>query len=593
MARKNFRISGMRTALIAGCAAGALTIGLHDIQGALAASITWNTSDGDWFIAGNWDPAQVPQKSPPVPGDDAYINNGGTAHADSASPDYPAGATAASTNLFIGAFGTGPAAAAGTLDSQGVNVETTLGMQIGVATADAPEAAGELDVSNADVTVGGAMVIGRVLGVTGAPAMADGSVTVDGNVHAGLALVVGSLGGDGSATGSLVVDNGNLTGLGSVGVADNASTGTATGDVDVLIGDLLLRGGSVTVGTTFGPATANGTVNVAGAISLADPMNAVFDPSILIGGALGGTSSGSMTAQSFDSATNSITDLRIGLASNGGDATGALVLQSGDLDTVGSVSVGFMVANAGGQATGTALLGTTNISGADGGRLDVGVADAGGLFNNTGEGHAHGEMVAGSVGGFDSYRVGVILGTQHNDISATGSLTLGDGGLTGVASGSSVLVGASYGLPNNNQIIGDGGIATGSLVATGGAFTQISTFIVGLSQEVGTGLGGFTAENVDFGISRELSIGVANYGDQYDHTGAVAPTGIGTAALSGGTLDLDPVSDPFPAFIQVGVARKLDPNSDPSPVPVHAEGAEPDRRHAHRRRDDARRLCAV
>lgn len=283
---------------------------------AMAVPISWNAGTGDWFVATNWDPAQVPTAA-----DAVTVNNGGTA--ESASTDtalantLAIGSGAAATqsgtvdlggglqaNLAVVGFASGiVSTATGTLM---VGDGMTGLYLVGAAQNSTATAVGSVTVSSGDATLGGqGLAVGRsfsdgasatgsveVLAGTirtgaGAPqfwtiglasqALVQGSVeaaSVDTSSLAVQGLVVGSASGGGTATGVMGFGSGNLDVIDNVeiGTASMATGGTATGTVS-LGGTLAAQGplSQLLVGVASGAnlfgtetATANGTLEAAG-----------------------------------------------------------------------------------------------------------------------------------------------------------------------------------------------------------------------------------------------------------------------------------------------------------------------------------------
>lgn len=202
------RARAFRAALLATTALTACVI-----AAAPAGAADWTGAIGDWFDPANWN------SGVPTSGDDAYINNGGTAEIGADG--------AAASNVWIGQN----AGHSGAVEVTGPDAELTAsgGVYIGHS------GSGRLDIS------GGGVVNGGVGTTIGAASTSDGSVTVD---------------GDGSA-----FNNSGLT-------VGNDGEGT----LDITNGGYVFSTSSI-LGSR---STGNGTVNISGAGSLWESLYSLY-----------------------------------------------------------------------------------------------------------------------------------------------------------------------------------------------------------------------------------------------------------------------------------------------------------------------------
>jgi len=296
---------------------------------AAAILVTWNTGTGNWNVAANWSPAQVP-----ATGDDVVIA------ANGANTTF---AVTVNANASLNTLSVGGGSGTQTLASGGFTLT--------LAAASAVNANGVLTMTNGTLTGLGALTIDGTFNWSGGVMSGAAVTTVNGPFNlSGLTAISGrTLNNNSTAVWTSAANLGVRTGGGSVinnnGTWDSrtddvaivnyyggattfnntgtfkksAGTGTTTlsvpfvntGSVDVQTGTLLLYGGSSTTGfivsgaaatllfgsgtfdlnagTTFsGPGTVlvntNGTVNVNTAISI--PAATTLT---LVAGILGGT----------------------------------------------------------------------------------------------------------------------------------------------------------------------------------------------------------------------------------------------------------------------------------------------------------------
>lgn len=556
-----------------------------------AIDIEWDAGTGDWFEALNWDPPQVPVGfGGGTAGDDAFINNGGTAQANVATA--PPGAAARARTISVGA-GSAAATLSGSLESVGVTVESAFGLSVGTAEGAATGAVGSVDISGADLDSTGTGVRIGVVNAVSSAATADGDVHVSGGGLTSAFFNVGSVQFDpfaatasplAAADGQLEVD-GNVVGGALVGSNVGGAAGTsAIGSLLIHGGDFDPRGGinGITVGRSiapvddsFGAGSAEGQFEqVSGRIALTDPLNGVFAPSVSVGSAFGGTAEGTVITTGLDMAGNAFGDVLVGTASGSGQAIGMFVSGGGDAMLEGDLGVGLTVADGGGTSEGFGDFGPDAVIHAVDGTsaiFSVGNTRSFGLFDNDGLGTADGELHASGAAGFGSYRVGVAEGTiQQAGIEAIGRVFLGQDGLTGNTDGDSTLhIGASLGSPNNNQVIGPGGTAHGEATIDAGSISNMRYVGVGVSDggttTVGTGFGPASGElHMNGGdVSTEsLVVGRALFQQTslVDAPDAM-PSATGLFEMAGGELNVEapPIGSIIStATFQVGVANSFE-----------------------------------
>ncbi len=200
---------------------------------------------GDWFDTGNWSNATVPAS-----GDIATINNGGTAAANAGTA--PGDMIAA--EIIAGVDG-----GSGSVDSMGVDITTSNGILVGLAT---PEnmikntAQGNLTITNAEINTGigfsnnnGIIGVGMASGV----ATANGQLTVtDSNLNPDDGIVVGFAGAGDTAASS--------TGTGSF-IYDGISPAAST---------INLNNGNLRIGDTSNDPPENSVMTATGSASIQD-----------------------------------------------------------------------------------------------------------------------------------------------------------------------------------------------------------------------------------------------------------------------------------------------------------------------------------
>ncbi len=524
---------------------------------AFGAPIAWDALNDDWHTPGNWLPQQVP-----TPVDDALINNGGTANAV-ADVDV--------RTLQVGAADSGGSAVSGFVTSVLSALRSVFDTRVGVAGGDVPSANGHITVAGGPLSAN-AMTVGGVTAPIAAGSAGTGTVTVTGGpLTAAAGLVVGSVAGGVSATadGAVNVSGGDVTATPRIGVAFGSDAATrATGAVTVAGGDLHLSGGTFEVGRNVGgESSAEGRLDVSGTITSNGAINGIFPPNLTIGLADSGQALGRVTAGAIDTSANPVGNVVVGRATGNvttaATATGELTLGSGTLRSNGSIDIGTTLANGARLATGVAKLSGVQVKG-DGGNFTVGHALAAGLTGNVGTGSASGDATVAGVGGFATYRIGVVQGTILNDVSANGTLAAGSGGIAGTGVNSTLQIGVSEGLPNNGQIIGTGARATGQ-ASSQGDVTGFSSITVGGADQVGNASGQITTSGARVATTGNLDIGVARSSTAATTTPGSDPTAVGTVLMTGGILEAGNA-------ITIGRAVVTDSSAATAVDTVRAEG---------------------
>jgi hypothetical protein len=595
-----------KSAVCACCLAGVLLLLSSPVY---AVSLYWDAASGDWFSPSNWNPAQVPQPAGGgYSGDDAFINNSGTAAADSATA--PVGGIVSGHSIFVGGGDAG-GSLSGSLTSSGVNIDAQFSLFSGFANAGTTNASGTISVTGADIFSGQSMNIGAISSSTSI-ASADGNIAViGGDVTALFSLNIGSF--HANTTDPAIVSDGSATGI--VDVTGNvtawivagrnfggSSASSANGTLNVRDGDLTLRSRGISVGETSGgvgsvEGSANGLVVVDnGAISLSQSTSAT---SLYAGYAVGNTNAGITSGVIRTSAMRmdggSFDDFIVGFASADGTASGSFASESGDVAIRGDFAVGQTYAlNAGVPgATGIADFGTGSIIGVDdaAGLFSIGNTRTYGLFND-GLGTAIGDVSANGISGFGAYKIGVTEGTIHNTGNrAQGILRIGESGIRGIVDTntgrpeSDLFIGATLATPNNGEIFGPGSEAAGSVVVDGGSIVDMRYVGIGVSAapagQSGSGngfaTGSLTITNGN-AMAEAMLVGFAHL-DNSTLVAAVDAASAATGAfnMTGGTLTLQAPaigSITNTAALQVGVASSYEPGSTPSgnSNPVNATG---------------------
>lgn len=495
-----------------------------------AATLNWlNPAEGDWFEGKNWTDDAVP-----TAGDDAAVNNGGTAEA--AGPVTPTAG-----RLAVGA---GAGNVSGTVTTgNGTDLALGLGfrnLNVGVAGAADADARGTVSVGGSITGIVPATAIGEFgIGLAnGDNAQAEGTVSVAGDMTA----IFGSVGflGEGSnqtATGALTV-GGSLIGLRSVGVSLLAENGSVDGAVTVTGGDLTPSDNFFVVGQALRPGSvASGSVDVqTGHIRTTASQWSIGTAT------QGGKAAGSVSAAGVDATGAALFGLSVGTAGDG-SADGMLALGAGELRVGGSAFIGTASVTAGATARGDVTLDGALVAQGVGHLLAVGQAN--GQVFQSGPGTATGALSAEGASGFRFVLVGVANGSEGLGLEATGALTVGMGGLTNtVDPGGTLQIGLARALAVNNQVKGPGPVAEGSATVTG-AVEGYNPVIVGRVENGGTATGtlvldggSLTATILDIGSVQRPNESVAM-------TGAVTASAKGRVEVTDGEIVL---SNPDPSF---------------------------------------------
>jgi hypothetical protein len=466
---------------------------------ASAAPVLWVGGTGDWFIAGNWD-VGVPSSS-----DDATINNVGTAQVNGVGP--------VARSLAVGAGATG--SVSGRIESTGADLGLLLGLRIGVAQQAGVNASGSASLAGGSLlglsggTATGStseLSVGRA---SGAGAVGFGSVEVGADALAFIVSVGTLSSGDGTQANGTLVVGGQLRGLNDVGVAvGNASAtapSTATGNVTVQTGDLVLTPFiTFGVGRSFNNASASGSVAVtAGTIRTegagALPWN--------VGVAFGGSAQGAVSATGIDTTAGAAAGLSIGTAFQGGTASGLMNLGTGTLDAAGNVYVGTADPVSGGQGTGTLQLGSALAAQGDGRSLQVGAAASNSILG-IGNAQADGTLTASAVTGFRDVLIGTVVLNRGTNVTAGGRAIVGTGGIVNANDpGGALGVGLSDLALNNLSAIGPGARADG-YASVGGDISGYSRVDIGRVTGSGEATGRLELANGTLS-TQTLTIGIA------------------------------------------------------------------------------------
>ncbi|WP_045222700.1 beta strand repeat-containing protein [Desulfonatronum thioautotrophicum] len=421
------------------------------VSPASALDITWRLDGtGDWYEAGNWDPQQVP-----VAGNNALINNGGTAQAgqDVAVSSLRIGLPLEPTT---GSTATGTVTVNGNLTSS----FTTVGFAAGVNN----KATGTLKVKG-EVTTSGLSV-----GNTGqGPDILGSFGTSQGNTATGTLTV-----------GKAAIVNDSLT-IGRARAQDSKATGTATFEDSLSLTTSSFALVGEAVGTN---AQGIGTLTVEGALT-----NTPGSTSLTIGRAAAGAAEGTLKAGSM---TFSGPTLDIGRAEGMGKAEGSLVAGPGTL-TFGNVRIGLVNSSTDGTADGYLELGGELVQG--GGTapnfVDIGSVLQFDTFNAVGQGTAIGKAQVQGLRNYTNINVGLAAGNTMHEVTATGTLEAGSGGIGGELT--TVLnIGRVEGTPLGTDtgltLWGPGGTAYGTVTVNGGNVN--AAFVnVGLARNFGTAEG--------------------------------------------------------------------------------------------------------
>ena len=501
----------------------------------------------------------------------ALIVNGGTA-----STMYLGAVTGASLTSTTGA----PLSIAGATTIPGTTMvanDLTIGTTADVATG-AVTAGGNIAISGATVGTG-------FLGAQGAvTATASGALTVAGATS-------GSAGGAGHDI-ALTANGGRLTVTGDV-TSTGALTGTGT---DVLLGTAgethtLSAAGAVTLQSTTGDMTANGTLTIASAQDGLGAGDLILDTAAAVTGApnlIAGTAAAGMTPAALTSVgivshdhtqaitVGDVTGLRFGSASGTPgaytftnalattignittgniDVTQDITLSSGLLLTGGNIVAGVVTSTAGSvNVTASGLGNTVKLTGASatGAAFDTVALSADGALMVTGDLHGGGSISANSTSGLATVAGFVTAGTDYTVTGAT--VSLGAAGTTQQAGGN-ILVRSAGTLAAAGTLTVDNGDAGGKKLVldagttiTGGAALTSGTMSLSDVLVLAGGdvtLGDVTANRFT-GATKAL-IPAGNVGD-YTATGSFTTAGavsLGsvTTASSNAIVSTGPMGD--------------------------------------------------
>jgi T5SS/PEP-CTERM-associated repeat protein len=489
-------------------------VSLSLVGPARAGSPVWlGTASNDWFTAGNWIPAAVP-------------NATDTVTIDTTSPNTTVinGGTAAAQQTFVGAASNG-----------------TLNIAGGGILNDAYGYLGYLQNSNGSVTVSGGstwnnsgnLSVGRLgagnLGITGGSIVTDVSASIgEGAGGSGVVTVAGAgstwtnsadvFVGD-AGTGSLTVSSGAGVTTAGNSFVGNLGTGAATvtgggstwaAGVNLVVGFgatgtlQVLQGGSVTATTTdigssvgtHGAATIDGGGSVLGTGTLTVGVDGIGQLTVSGGGRVNSTSA-FLGYYGGSSGTASVTGAGSIWANNGSlsvgeGGTGALTIANGGIVTsLGAINIG----------TSAGVTGTVLVDGAGSGlglnsnaALNVGAAGTGTLtITNGGTVAVVNAAVGFASGGTGSVLVdgaGSTLTTANVfavGYAGSGTLVISNGGMVstntaalgvtpGASRGSAVIDGAGSSWAAGTLYVGDN--STGSVAVThGGSLTNLSALI--------------------------------------------------------------------------------------------------------------------
>ncbi|WP_291298634.1 PEP-CTERM sorting domain-containing protein [Elioraea sp.] len=480
---------------------------------ALAAAVTWNnTALGDWFNPANW------LGGVPTTADDATVNNGGTAAASGL-------VTPSARSLFIGsgnaAVQTGAVTVTG-LDLQIGNVFNAL--RVGAAGSGAT-ATGTLNVSGSvlGLSAGSAFSAFVVGSAAGAGAVGTGTMAVSGDVIAAngaVGIASTAAAGGSSASGTLTV-GGNVTGLANVGTVfgqpgDAAST--AAGSVTIGGNATVGQSGFLVVGQGLQAASAaTGTVSIGGTLATTS------SGSWAIGNGAAATGTGSVSAGAVDTTAQALSALFVGTAANGGTGTGVLTLGTGTLTVAGNASIGTAQIDLGGTANGTVTLGGSLAATGSNRVLRVGEAASSSLFA-PGTGSATGALTAAGVSGFRIIDIGRGAANQGQDVIASGTATIGAGGIVNAGDPGGVLrIGTAEGLLNNGGAVAPGPVVTGTATVAGNV-RGYNVVEIGTAELTGSARGNLavTGGTIDTGL---LTVGTVLRSNVVIPNGAVDAEG--------------------------------------------------------------------
>lgn len=386
----NMKSRFRRGAHAAVCAAACATLP----AAASGATITWtNPGTGSWFAGANWD-AGVP----PALGDEAVVNDGGTAQSTDAGDDIEVAHFRFGVTNVAGANVEGRAEIAGGLGAQ-------LGSLVGaLSSGNGSSATGHLTVGG---TLRGLGTVGRADNAPGGAASVANGTVVAGHLVSSMPLLQVGVGIGSGATGIGTVDAASVESI--AGSLESLLVGYAAGGIGQ--GSLSLDAGTLDVGTRAyvgyvtdaARGTARGELLLGGTLRAQPGTDAVLRV-------------GAIEGRTFE-------------VTGPGSAEGSL--RAHGVESFGFVEIGgtILFGTQGDTATGSASIGSggiVNKSVVPGGQVRVGVAEVVPLNNvvsGPGGDVTGSASVAGDIAGYDRVSVGRVVNAGRAD----GSLTVSSG----------------------------------------------------------------------------------------------------------------------------------------------------------------------
>lgn len=208
----------------------------------------------------------------------------------------------------------------------------------------------------------------------------------------------------------------------------------------------------------------------AGTSALQTGTAVISELDLLLGNVSGALRVGSATAASATAVGVLVVDGSIGGfapgSSIGASATGTLSLGTGDLTLAGSAAIGFADIDLGAAATGTVTLGGALSTSGAGATLQLGTA-TGTSITGLGAGSAVGSLAASGLLGFADVAIGTTTTHNGNAVTATGTTTIGAGGIVTDPAGGRLRIGRANGVAVNGSVTGPGATAEGSAAVAG------------------------------------------------------------------------------------------------------------------------------
>ena len=240
------------------------------VPASISCAQTWNNAVGDWYSAGNWNPAAVP-----AAGTSPAINNGGHATASNITSTGP-------INVFLIDVGTD--GGTGELSVNQVNLAVETSLDVGDVSGTVATGAGVTVMSSGTATFTNISTVafgtsglgdinaGQTSASNGATAIGTGVIDLNNVINLQVAgdLDIGQSAGSGQATGDGTVFIRDVTGAVSVGAdldvgqtsADTAGNNMGTGQLTIERANSVSIGGDLDVGQTTGLGTSSGNGNV-------------------------------------------------------------------------------------------------------------------------------------------------------------------------------------------------------------------------------------------------------------------------------------------------------------------------------------------